>query len=543
MNTKFHTFGRPVGPEEWPERFTFPFHYRPHALSVEAATLLQAYIRSQSQWSEELSKGKMFGVLVAVSPEGETGFFAAFSGLLDGESQHEYFVPPVYDLTQPDGFFRQEESLITGLNVQIARLECDKAYRDSLAKLEQETALSVQALEEAARTNKASKAKRAELRKQCIDEATLASLVSQSQKETAAYRRFKQAWKKRLSLCQVEVDAFRERIDRLKQERRSRSAQLQQKLFGQYVICNARGESTDLTTLFQRETGMIPPSGAGDCAAPKLLQYAYLNGFRPLAMAEFWWGESPKEEVRHHGFYYPACRGKCGPILGFMLQGLEVEDNPLLSSRDETLEFPVLYEDQWIIVIDKPAGLLSVPGKTEADSVYRLICDHYPKITGPVVVHRLDMATSGVMILAKSRVVYQKLQVQFLERSIQKRYVALLDGIFTGEKEGTINLALRPDYMERPCQVVDNERGKPAVTRYRIEGFENGYTRVTFIPETGRTHQLRVHASHTLGLNIPIRGDELYGRPSDRLYLHAESITFVHPVSGESVTIEQKAPF
>ncbi|MGL5786758.1 MAG: RluA family pseudouridine synthase, partial [Bacteroidales bacterium] len=281
---------------------------------------------------------------------------------------------------------------------------------------------------------------------------------------------------------------------------------------------------------------------AGECAGPKLLQYAYANDLVPIAMAEFWWGASPKTEVREHGHFYPACKGKCEPILGHMLQGLNVEPNPLATDCSKLLSMEILYDDPWLCVVCKPAGLLSVPGKSGHDNVYDRITKLYPDTTGPLIVHRLDMATSGLLVIAKTKEVHQNLQAQFKNRSVKKRYIALLDGI-VNKTMGEINLPIAPDFYDRPRQIVDHENGKPATTYYEVLSTGPAYTRIAFYPLTGRTHQLRLHAAAFEGLNTPIRGDELYGKRSDRLYLHAEYLSFTHPVTHKVVSFEQKADF
>ena len=340
---------------------------------------------------------------------------------------------------------------------------------------------------------------------------------------------------------------IREEIEKLKNERKQRSAALQQKLFEQFRILNAKGEIKDLCTIFEQTVHKIPPAGAGECALPKLLQYAYLHQLKPLAMAEFWWGNSPKTEVRHHGYYYPSCKGKCEPILQHMLQGLEVDGNPLSPQAHRKEELEIVFEDEWLVVVNKPSGMLSVPGKEEeTDSVYHRVKAKYPEATGPMIVHRLDMATSGLLLVAKTKEVHQHLQEQFINRSIKKRYVALLDrnGLNQQlEETGTINLPLCLNPLDRPRQMVSEEYGKPAVTEYRILNYSDKYIRIAFYPLTGRTHQLRVHAAHHQGLNYPILGDELYGKKADRLYLHAEYIEFRHPVYGDIICIQKEAEF
>ena len=259
-------------------------------------------------------------------------------------------------------------------------------------------------------------------------------------------------------------------------------------------------------------------------------------------MAEFWWGDSPKNEIRRHGCYYPACKGKCEPILKHMLQGLSVEENPLLRELQQEKDLEIVYEDDALVVVNKPAGMLSVPGKLDVDSVYQRMKRRYPEATGPMIVHRLDMATSGLLLIAKTKEAHQNLQAQFKNRIVQKRYVALLSEVLA-EEEGKILLPLRPDPEDRPRQVVDRIHGKTAITHYQVIGREKEGTRVFFYPQTGRTHQLRVHAAHPSGLNAPIIGDELYGKKAERLYLHAEYIAFHHPISGQWIEVEKKADF
>jgi tRNA pseudouridine32 synthase/23S rRNA pseudouridine746 synthase len=339
------------------------------------------------------------------------------------------------------------------------------------------------------------------------------------------------------------------RDDSQKEERRQRSQQLQLWLFDQYRFLNARGERRRLVDVWQdyhcseriRRKYPLPPGGTGDCCAPKLLQYAYQEGLKPLCMAEFWWGLSPKTEVRQHGQFYPACRGKCKPVLTWMLQGLDVDPNPEEIASTPQLDITVVYEDDTLIVISKPSGLLSVPGRIGSYSVATILSQRYP---GTLLAHRLDMGTSGLMVAAKTRDAYRQLQQQFSDHTIRKTYVAQLDTSYSSPltprpTKGTISLPLLCDPINRPRQVVDYERGKTAVTDYEIIG--NGCVRL--YPHTGRTHQLRMHCAHPDGLGCPIRGDELYGRPADRLYLHAERLELTHPATGERMTFEQPADF
>ena len=606
-----HFFKKPVSHLALPEKFTYPFHYTPHPLCVLAAEEVKEYIASRKEWQEELASGKMFGVLIVQTnnritnnEENQIGYLAAFSGNLDGKNLHPYFVPPVYDLLQPEGFFKIEEEQISAINIRIRELENSSSYLDSKEKWKIETEQAKAVLNQAKAELKMAKEAR-EIRRQSspeLSEEEQASLIRESQYQKAEYKRLEKEWKKRLEELETEVRHFDIEIERLKTERKERSAALQRKLFEQFRMLNAQGEVKDLYTIFEQTVQKVPPAGAGECALPKLLQYAYLHQLKPLAMAEFWWGDSPKNEIRHHGYCYPSCKGKCEPILQHMLQGLEVDENPLLNPVHEEEELEIVFEDEWLLVVNKPAGMLSVPGKAEdRDSVYHRLKKKYPEATGPMIVHRLDMATSGLLLVAKTKEVHQDLQAQFANRSIKKRYVAVLDGaIIKTEKEtkpiaekailiaketvltkktakaertgntGRIELPLCLNPLDRPRQMVSSEHGKEAITEYqiiseseritsesentfnesnRIDESERNinesrkYTRIVFYPLTGRTHQLRVHAAHPEGLGCPILGDELYGKKADRLYLHAEYIEFRHPIYGDILCIQKEADF
>ena len=606
-----HFFKKPVSHLALPEKFTYPFHYTPHPLCVLAAEEVKEYIASRKEWQEELASGKMFGVLIVQTDNGITnneenqiGYLAAFSGNLGGKNLHPYFVPPVYDLLQPEGFFKIEEEQISAINIRIRELENSSSYLDSKEKWKIETEQAKAVLNQAKAELKMAKEAR-EIRRQSspeLSEEEQASLIRESQYQKAEYKRLEKEWKKRLEELETEVRHFDIEIERLKTERKERSAALQRKLFEQFRMLNAQGEVKDLYTIFEQTVQKVPPAGAGECALPKLLQYAYLHQLKPLAMAEFWWGDSPKNEIRHHGYCYPSCKGKCEPILQHMLQGLEVDENPLLNPVHEEEELEIVFEDEWLLVVNKPAGMLSVPGKAEdRNSVYHRLKKKYPEATGPMIVHRLDMATSGLLLVAKTKEVHQDLQAQFANRSIKKRYVAVLDGaIIKTEKEtkpiaekaillaketvstkktakaertgntGRIELPLCLNPLDRPRQMVSSEHGKEAITEYqiiseseritsesentfnesnRIDESERNinesrkYTRIVFYPLTGRTHQLRVHAAHPEGLGCPILGDELYGKKADRLYLHAEYIEFRHPIYGDILCIQKEADF
>ena len=544
INTLFHRLEIPAD-TQLPRLFTYPFHYTPHPLCLRAAAEVQQYLASQSAWAEELQRGKMFGVLVVKSPEGEVGFLAAFSGNLCGTNNLPYFVPPVYDLLSPNSFFPEEEQKIDEINAVINRLINHPDYlsrKEKLSQFVRETETELSAFRQEIRE---AKRRREERRRQSPSEEELAAMIRESQFQKAELKRRERKAKEAIHNFQQDINRYEDAINRLKEERHRRSVALQMRLFHAFQMRNALGETRDLCDIFRETPQAIPPAGAGECAAPKLLQYAYLNGFEPLAMAEFWWGDSPKGELRRHGHFYPACRGKCLPILTFMLQGLNVEPDPLTAEAEAEHIPIIIYEDEWLAVVDKPAGMLSVPGKGEACSVQTWARRQFPSATGPLVVHRLDMATSGLLLIAKNKEIHQNLQAQFKNKTVRKRYIALLDGR-PAEHEGFISLPLLPDPLDRPRQVVSHEHGKPAITRYEVLAYDDprpGITRIAFYPLTGRTHQLRVHAAHPEGLNAPILGDALYGKPGARLYLHAERLEFIHPATHQSLCIESPAEF
>ena len=505
----------------FPEQFTYPFCYEPHPLCIAAANEVRSYLDQHPEWHEELQRGKMFGVLVTKAfPQrgsGEGGaFLAAFSGTLDGKTQHEYFVPPVFDLMAPGCYFQEEEAAISDIN---RRIKAIPLQQSSLRKeMEAELAAFKKQMQQ-------SKAERDAIRQNSslLEEDTKELLIRQSQHEKAEYRRLKQAWKERIFAEEAPLRERQQQVAQLQEERHQRSLALQQWLFRQFVFLNALCEEKALPELFHPA---VPPSGAGECCAPRLLQAAYKEGLQPLCMAEFWVGTSPSDELRLDGHFYPACNSKCRPILRHMLKGLNVEPNPLLADREQMLsKLHIIYNNKELAVVSKPAGMLSVPGKDDQPNVEEAIRERFPQATGPLIVHRLDMDTSGLMLIALTEEKYHNLQDLFLHRRIHKVYHALLEHEMPEGQEGDISLPLRPDYDDRPRQMVDHEHGKPAQTHYRVLENRDGHALLELQPITGRTHQLRVHCAHPLGLNNPIVGDRLYGKPAKRLMLHAYSIT------------------
>ncbi|MGL5318056.1 MAG: pseudouridine synthase [Bacteroidales bacterium] len=538
-----HNFQEAVDVLHLPSRFTFPFHYTPHPLCCRAAEEVKAYIASRPEWEHELKTGKMFGVLVVQHSDGRIGYLSAYSGILAQRNDHEFFVPAVFNMISPGSYFKREEARISQINVRIKSLQNNSDYvrlQNELNDLKSAAEVKLKAAKDEVKRAKLSRELK---REQQItpEEATL--LVRESQFQKAELKRLERFLKDEIQEAEKALVIFEEELKVLRQERKSSSAALQKWLFDQFEMLNALGEKRSLSDIFAETVQKTPPAGAGECAGPKLLQYAYQNGLKPLAMAEFWWGDSPKTELRIHEHYYPACKGKCQPILQHMMIGLEVDPDPMLLHNGGAAFSPeIIFEDDWILIVDKPAGVLSVPGKLPTESVYSWAHQNYPQATGPMVVHRLDMATSGLLLIAKTKEVHQKLQAMFASRDIRKRYIALLEGVLS-QKQGEIHLPLCLDPMDRPRQMVNYEFGKPAHTIFEVLSVSGGRTRVAMYPLTGRTHQLRVHAAHCNGLNMPICGDNLYGISSDRLYLHAEQLIFKHPVTGVTIAVEAKTPF
>lgn len=518
-----------------PQKFTWPFCYEPHPLCVEAAKHLQSCLESEMEWHGEINRGKMFGVLVVRDDEGAIGYLAAYSGQLCGRNDLPGFVPAVYDLLQPDGHFKTHEAEITAVNSEVETIERDVNYLEWRQKLQDIKANADKDISH----YKALMAEAKERRRQARETENYDSeaLIRESQFMKAELRRKKQAYATLVAEVEACVAEYENRIKELKQKRKRMSDALQHWIFSQFVMLNALGERKDLNEIFSehhRVTGTgsaIPPSGAGECCAPKLLQYAYANGYKPLCMAEFWYGESPKTEVRHHLHFYPACRSKCKPILEFMLKGLDTDPDPFDGKNVECVSFDkpkMMYEDDWIVVVNKPSGMLSVSGRTTlpaASEIMRLL-----------PIHRLDMDTSGLLMLAKDKETQRKFHAMFENRMIRKRYTALLDGTVTTDK-GEIVLPLLPDINDRPRQKVDYGNGKSSITYYKVLERKDGKTLVALYPHTGRTHQLRVHCAHHDGLNAPITGDRLYGKPADRLHLYADTLEFYHPMLKKQIKI------
>lgn len=555
-NQLFTRFDSDIQSYPLPEKFTFPFYYQPHPLCVLAAQQLQRHLTVQQAWHHDFGidgnpegTGKMFGVLLVQSPEGEIGYFSAFSGKIADQNLLPGFVPPVFDMLAEESFFRSDLAEITQLNQAVKTEQSNPELlqlKEALSQLEKGYAEAEQEQRDAIIKGRA---KRKEQRKQgeaSLDasqlDALLVELSKQSVAEKNVLKYLKLEWEEKIADVSSKLSELTTSLNALKEKRKQLSNALQNKLFEQYRFLNIRAEERSLKSIFAPTTSPVPPAGAGECAAPKLLHYAFKHGFKPLALAEFWWGVSPKSEIRQHTKFYPSCNSKCQPVLGHMLEGMLVDDNPLEENWAEDKELEILFEDDAMVVVNKPSGLLSVPGKTITDSAYTRLQERYPDVEGPFVIHRLDMATSGLLVFALTKRANKSLQKQFISRSVQKRYVALLEGTVS-ESSGEINLPMRGDPVDRPRQLVCFDHGKPAQTYWEEISTVNGRSKLYMYPKTGRTHQLRVHCAHHLGLNLPMVGDTLYGEKADRLHLHAERLELEHPYSKQPMIFEAPESF
>jgi len=555
----FITFKRSITQYSLPEKFTFPFCYEPHPLCELAVQELQQNLLHQTHWqhnfglndSKTNASGKMFGVLIVKNTNNEIGYLTAFSGKFCDTYTLAPFVPSVHEESNTqNNDAKREQVAINQLTQQITQLKNSRRLQAMKHILQTYNAQFHIALQQQhalmASNRKNRKIQRTEA-EQTADENTLPyilkTLANESIQDKKALKTLKHYWQQKMDHMQCQYNQYTQKISNLSKVRHKRSSALQKKLFEQYQPLNKQGEKLSLPKIFQPTPQKKPPAGAGDCAAPKLLQHAFKHNYSIIAMAEFWWGISPKSEIRQHKNYYPACSGKCEPILNWMLKGIALESNPLLTIQAQDKEIDILYQDEAIAIINKPNELLSVPGKYIEDCVYHRMRKLIPSATGPLIVHRLDMSTSGLMVIALTKRAHKQLQKQFIQRTIKKRYVALLNG-YIAQKHGKITLPLAGDFNNKPRQLVCETNGKPAETLWEvIEHTSQGHTKMHLTPVTGRTHQLRVHCAHPLGLNTPMVGDDLYGTKDERLCLHAESLTLFHPITRKELTFEVPAPF
>ncbi|OEE34503.1 RNA pseudouridine synthase [Vibrio genomosp. F10 str. ZF-129] len=538
-----------------PVRFTFPFYYQPHPLCEQAAHELQHRLDTQIDWIHDFGlvndsksgTGKMFGVLVVKNSKGELGYLSAFSGKIADQNLLPGFVPPVFDMLSSDSFFRSELAEITHISNDIKQCQANPKIAELETKLLQQSDYFEQKIASHRQAMVEQRAHRKQQRllideNDATNQAALIQLGRESVAEKNDLKQLKAIQNETLSKLQYQLSQLTDEITAMLEQRKAMSNALQHKLFEQYQFLNQAGVEKSLNAIFNATSTPVPPAGSGECAAPKLLQYAFTHQLEPVCLAEFWWGVSPKSEIRQHKKYYPSCQSKCLPILTHMLEGIELDPNPLLENPAEGKEIDIVYQDDAIVVVNKPAEFLSVPGKHIHDSVATRLAETFSDAEGPFVIHRLDMSTSGLLVFALTRRANKSLQKQFITRVVEKRYVALIEGQLT-QQSGDVSLPLRGDLYDRPRQLVCVEHGKAAETHWEKIATTNGRTKVYLYPKTGRTHQLRVHCAHQDGLNMPIVGDDLYGKKSNRLHLHAESLAFEHPYSKERMHFQVDADF
>lgn len=537
-----------------------PFDYIPDAECDAAFRRLLSWLESlknsgnkaELNFCRELETGKMLGVLIAVDSKGVRHALYAFSGQVgEGGFHHSGFVGPVFDYPNPDGYFKKKEAEISALNLEILLFE-----RNRLAPLENdyesEKRRHEAVISEYKEKYRLSKQERDARRKSGeINEAERDAMIRQSQFEKAELQRLKKRMASRLQPLSESLKEANIYIEGLKNKRRSDSERLQKWLFDNFRLLNARGDSRSLSEIFADTSLRVPPSGAGECCAPKLLQAAYIRGLHPVAIAEYWYGNPKGGEVRRHGDFYPACRGKCLPVLSWMLQGLDIE--PPLSHESGYIDIPepeIIFENEWFCIVDKPSGMLSVPGKGSAISLQQWLEKRYGVGRQVKMAHRLDQDTSGLIVATFGNASFKVMQSLFATRKVNKTYVADLDGSYTLKdipRKGRINLPLSPDWLDRPRQRVDFEGGKEGITDYEFLEVSAGRSRIMFHPLTGRTHQLRVHSASEQGLGMPIAGDRLYGRNrsdrAERLHLHSYRFEFTFPTDGRHYCFESPVPF
>jgi len=555
--TCFIPFNEDVSHIKLPEKSTFPFYYDVHPLCEIAAKQIQFFLETNNELqhnfglennSDLLPIGKMFGVLI-VENKGELGFLAAYSGKLANSNSVAFFVPPVFDMLTDNGYFLRKEEELNTINREIESLESNRDLKNLQKKridLEVAAKQEIDSFKEKIKINKQTRKQERILKKETLSIEEYrqfeADLIKQSLYDKHLLKELTSNFEAELNSIKKDIFILIDQIEILKNLRKQKSNALQNWLFTNYTFLNAESEEKSLLDIFKTALHSQPPAGAGECCAPKLFQYAYKNNLQPIALAEFWWGQSPKSEVRKHQQFYPSCWGKCEPILSHMLKGLQVDENPFLQNPAKDKELEIIYDDPYLVVINKPVEFLSVPGINISDSVYERIKNRYPQATGPLIVHRLDMSTSGLMVLAKNKDTHEHLQKQFIKRKVKKSYIALLDGLIEPDS-GKIELPLRVDLDDRPRQIVCYEYGKIGVTDFKVLSKTENSTRIQYFPITGRTHQLRVHSAHKSGLNAPIKGDDLYGTKSNRLHLHAHTLEFFHPITKEWVIFKVDPDF
>lgn len=529
-----------------------PFDYIPDEACRTAFSELVLMLNAieDANLIRELEAGKMLGVLLASDAKGRIHTLYAFSGQLGNYGfYYPGFVGPVFDYLKPDGYFKRQEANILQQSNEIHRFE-EETLSKAKKEFQEEEERLIYEVEAYRNQCHLSRLNRKRIRASGdIDEAQQLAMIQQSQFEKAELHRKKKSISDKLAPLREKMDNALKTLEAMKEKRRKDSEDLQHWLFDNFKLLNARGTQKSLTEIFANTSMKIPPSGAGECCAPKLLQTAYLQRLLPLSIAEYWYGKSKNGEIRLHGKHYPACRGKCLPVLGWMMQGLDIHP-PFNCEQSVTGIFKptILFENEWFCVINKPSGMLSVPGKGYAMSVQKWLEEKYGLECNVKLVHRLDQDTSGLLIAAFGDISYKLLQKQFALRKMRKTYIAELDGDYIEKnipKRGRISLPLSHNWIDRPRQRIDFEMGKEAITDYEFVNVAKGFSRVKFYPLTGRTHQLRVHSASEYGLGMPIVGDRLYGEAGKKgaLRLHAQKIEFTFPLNGHNYSFESPVPF
>lgn len=491
--------------------------------------------RSPSQLG--LREGKMYGVLLVESSAGSQIVLKAFSGLLNGKGQLVGWVAPIAGREK----VAIEESItlskLATIKQELIELS-EIPERLEYAKKLQEYESEFQVLRDRHQVSK-----QARQLKRTLNNPNLEELDRESQLEKMVRRDFKRDRNLILQPLKDAIAVADSKMQILKKQRRELSRTLQTQMHNAYVLTNFAGETRSLRELI---TEGAMPTGMGDCCAPKLLHYAATHDLMPLAMAEFWWGNPSFDGYKIQGEFYGACVERCQPLMGFLLSGRRSPTAPNMFASLAKQDLQIIYEDEYLIAIAKPAGLLSVPGRylDTQDSVLSRLRQALGEDKPLYPVHRLDRQTSGILLLARDLDSLRDLSDQFAKRKIHKVYEALLSGKIAKER-GTINLPLWSNPENRPFQQVDFERGKPSITEFRLLGDQENYSRIEFMPLTGRTHQLRVHSADPRGLGITILGDRLYGcaTATARLHLHARELTFTHPRSQKILHLQIPVPF
>lgn len=484
--------------------------------------------------------GKMYGVLLVETASGGQQVLKAFSGLLHGQREVTGWVPPIPGREQVAWAEADTLTQLEAMKQQLIALQ-NLPERSQLAAQLQEFTSQRQQLATEHTHRKQQRQQQRQILQQTLTGESLAialeQLDEQSRQDGMQRRRLKRQQGEQLQPLQRRVEQADAQMRELKQQRKHLSRQLQTQMHHVYQLTNFAGKTLPLQTLMP--SGSMP-TGTGECCAPKLLHYAATHGLKPLAMAEFWWGKASANQDKISGEFYGACTERCQPLMGFLLSGLSTA---VLASNPLTVT--ILYQDEWLIAVDKPAGLLSVPGRyrDRQDSVQSRLRSLFSNET-LTAIHRLDQETSGILLVARDVQTCRSLSQQFQQRQVHKVYEAILAGRMT-QDEGVIELPLWGNPSDRPRRTVDWQQGKPAVTKFRVLASASDFTRIEFFPITGRNHQLRVHAADPAGLGVPILGDRLYGCQSNaqRLHLHAREITIQHPHTQQPLHLQSITPF